>query len=109
MNISASIVDQRVSGIAEQFDNELGVIVGPEASRQKSLAFVLLCVSTVLDCPLEEALDLLTEGGNDLGVDAMHLSMAQSGAVYPLLCLLVPALAITTQHQTYIGDIAVTD
>ncbi len=79
MNISASIVDQRVSGIAEQFGNELGVIVGPEASRQKSLAFVLLCVSTVLDCPLEEALDLLTEGGNDLGVDAMHLGEVDDG------------------------------
>lgn len=79
MNINASIVDQRVNGIAEQFTSELGAIVGQEAARQKSLAFVLLCVSTVLDCPLDEALDLLTEGGNDLGVDALHLGEVDDG------------------------------
>lgn len=79
MNINASIVDQRVKGIAEQFTDELGAIVGHDAARQKSLAFVLLCVSTVLDCPPDEALDLLTEGGNDLGVDALHLGEVDDG------------------------------
>ncbi len=74
MNINASIVDQRVSGIAEEYSNELKDIVGPDAARQKSLAFILLCVSTALDTSLSEATDLLTEGSNDLGVDALHLS-----------------------------------
>lgn len=79
MNINASIVDQRVSGIAEEYSNELKDIVGPDAARQKSLAFILLCVSTALDTSLSEAADLLTEGSNDLGVDALHLSEVDDG------------------------------
>lgn len=79
MNINASIVDQRVSGIAEEYSNELKDIVGPDAARQKSLAFILLCVSTALDTSLSEATDLLTEGSNDLGVDALHLSEVDDG------------------------------
>src|SRR5690606_2707799 len=71
MNINASIVDQRVNGIVEQFSNELGAIVGQEATRQKSLAFILLGVSTVLDCPPDEALDLLTEGGGTVITSAV--------------------------------------
>lgn len=79
MNINASIVDQRVSGIAEEYSNELKDIVGPDAARQKSLAFILLCVSTALDTSISEATDLLTEGSNDLGVDALHLSEVDDG------------------------------
>ena len=79
MNINASIVDQRVSGIAEEYSNELKDIVGSDAARQKSLAFILLCVSTALDTSLSEATDLLTEGSNDLGVDALHLSEVDDG------------------------------
>lgn len=79
MNINASIVDQRVSGIAEEYSSELKDIVGPDAARQKSLAFILLCVSTALDTSLSEATDLLTEGSNDLGVDALHLSEVDDG------------------------------
>ena len=79
MNINASIVDQRVRGIAEEYSNELKDIVGPDAARQKSLAFILLCVSTALDTSLSEATDLLTEGSNDLGVDALHLSEVDDG------------------------------
>ena len=79
MNINASIVDQRVSGIAEEYSNELKDIVGSDIARQKSLAFVLLCVSTALDTSLSEAIDLLTEGSNDLGVDALHLSEVDDG------------------------------
>lgn len=79
MNINASIVDQRVTGIAEEYSNELKDIVGSDAARQKSLAFILLCVSTVLDTSLSEATDLLTEGSNDLGVDALHLSEVDDG------------------------------
>lgn len=80
MNINASIVDQRIIGIAEEFSSDLEEIIGnDDVVRKKSLAFVLLCVSTVLDTPLTEALDLLTEGGNDLGVDALHLSEVDDG------------------------------
>lgn len=79
MNINASIVDQRTNGIAEELSSDLEDIVGPDPARKKSLAFVLLCVSSVLDTPLAEAIDLLTEGSSDLGVDALHLSEVDDG------------------------------
>lgn len=80
MNINASIVDQRINGIAEELSGELEeVIKNKDAARKKSLAFIMLCVSTALDTSLIEAADLLTEGSNDLGVDALHLSEVDDG------------------------------
>jgi hypothetical protein len=80
MNIEASIVDQRLSSIIEN-------IRGPakeqlkisDPTRLKSLAFVYLCVKTVLDLDGEETFDCLTEGGGDFGVDAIHLTEEYDG------------------------------
>ena len=80
MNIEASIIDQRLSSIignirepaAEQLR-----ISGP--TKLKSLAFVYLCVKTVLDLDDEETFDCLTEGGGDFGVDAIHISEEYDG------------------------------
>lgn len=75
MNINISIIDQRLSGIQDeirmQAQSELGI---NDAGRMKSLAFVYLCVKTMLDLDVDEAFDCLTDGGNDFGVDAMHLT-----------------------------------
>lgn len=75
MDINASIIDQRLSGvqdeIREQAQSELGI---NDAVKLKSLAFVYLCVKTMLDLDMEEAFDCLTEGGGDFGVDAIHLT-----------------------------------
>lgn len=80
MNINASIIDQRLTGvqteIAERAQSELG-ISAPE--RLKSLAFVYLCVKTMLDLDLDETFDCLTEGGGDFGVDALHISEENDG------------------------------
>jgi len=80
VNINASIIDQRLTGvqteIAERAQSELG-ISAPE--RLKSLAFVYLCVKTMLDLDLDEAFDCLTEGGGDFGVDALHISEENDG------------------------------
>lgn len=80
MNINASIIDQRLNGvqneIAERVRSELGIST-PE--RLKSLAFVYLCVKTMLDLDLDEAFDCLTEGGGDFGVDALHISEENDG------------------------------
>ena len=50
MNIFASIIDQRLESVIEsirqQATEELGI---SEADRLKSLAFVYLCVKTILD------------------------------------------------------------
>ena len=80
MNIEASIVDQRLSSI-------IGNIREPAAeqlrisdpTKLKSLAFVYLCVKTVLDLGDEETFDCLTEGGGDFGVDAIHISEEYDG------------------------------
>lgn len=79
MNINASIIDQRIVGLHEEFQQELAGLVGEEQQRQKSLAFVLLCVSSLLDIPAALAMELLTDGRGDLGIDALHLSEVDDG------------------------------
>lgn len=75
MNINLSIIDQRLAGVQDDIrelaDTELSIT---EPGRLKSLAFVYLCVRTLLDLDPEEAFDSLTEGGGDFGVDALHLT-----------------------------------
>jgi hypothetical protein len=75
MNINASIIDQRLSGlqdeIRDQARDELSI---NDAGRLKSLAFVYLCVKTMLDLDHEEAFDCLTEGGGDFGIDALNFT-----------------------------------
>ena len=75
MNIIASIIDQRLGAIQEDIRqraaDELHIT---QDDRLHSLAFVYLCVKTMLDIDDSETFDCLTEGGGDFGVDAMHLS-----------------------------------
>ena len=70
MNVQAAIVDQRLTGILEQNPDWFP---WPDENKRRSAAFVLLCMSTSLDLPLDECADLLTEGGNDAGVDGLHM------------------------------------
>jgi hypothetical protein len=80
MNIDLSIIDQRVTGtmavIRERAREELNIAADESL---KSLAFVFLCVKTMLDLDDDEAFDCLTEGGNDFKVDAVHVSEAIDG------------------------------
>ncbi len=75
MNINASIIDQRLLTIQDelrqQAQDELNI---HDAGRLKSLAFVYLCVKTLLDLDHDAAFDCLTEGAGDFGVDAMHIT-----------------------------------
>jgi hypothetical protein len=71
VNINAGIIDLRITGVLEKYDELLPS--GNDINRKKSAAFVLLSMSTVLDITLEEAAELLTEGGNDAGVDGLHI------------------------------------
>lgn len=70
MNINASIIDQQVTGLLEKHSDWFPA---GDDNRKRSQAFVLLCVATCLDIQQEEALELLTDGGNDAGVDALDL------------------------------------
>ena len=80
MNINASIIDQRLSGIQDEIRELAGEYLGIEDdARLKSLGFVYLCVKTLLDLDVETAFDCLTEGAGDFGIDAMHVSEAVDG------------------------------
>jgi AIPR protein len=80
MNINASIIDQNLGSVADnirqQAVEELRI---NDIGRLKSLAFVYLCVKTVLDLEDTNTFDCLTEGGGDFGVDAMHISEEYDG------------------------------
>jgi hypothetical protein len=64
MDINASIIDQQLTGLLEKHSEWLPA---GDANKQRSAAFVLLCMANCLDIPLEDAVELLTEGGNDAG------------------------------------------
>jgi hypothetical protein len=80
MNINTSIIDQRLKSVTDairqQATEELSI---SEAGRLKSLAFVYLCVKTILDLDDVNTFDCLTEGGGDFGVDAIHISEEYDG------------------------------
>ena len=75
-NINASIVDQQVAGVVETHPEWFPA--GDENMR-KSAAFVLLCMANALDLPREECAELLTDGGNDAGVDGLHTGDVEDG------------------------------
>ena len=77
MNINASIIDQRVLGILG--DHPEWLPTGNDINKKRSAAFVLLCMSTCLEMTLEESVELLTDGGNDAGVDGLHISEVEDG------------------------------
>lgn len=75
-NINASIVDQRVEGIVEQYST---LLPSQDHSRKKSAAFVLLCMATTLELSIDEAAELLTDGGNDAGIDGLYIGEIDDG------------------------------
>ncbi len=81
MDINASIIDQRLESVSEaikeQAAEELGI--KDDRGRLKSLAFVYLCVKSILDLDEESTFDCLTEGSGDFGVDAIHISEEYDG------------------------------
>lgn len=81
MSINVGIIDQRVRKLAEELAAEFQtrLNIKNDEVKQRSTSFVFLVVKTVLDLPEEEALDCLTEGGNDFGVDAAHIGDLEDG------------------------------
>jgi hypothetical protein len=80
MNINASIIDQRLASVVNDIRQKaVEELRMQDDGRIKSLAFVYLCVKTILDLEDDEAFDCLTEGGGDFGVDAMHISEEYDG------------------------------
>jgi hypothetical protein len=76
MNLNLSIIDQRVGKLAEDHREALGP---GDDDKLRSRAFVLLVASTLLDIPIVEALELLTDGGHDAAIDALHVGDVLDG------------------------------
>jgi hypothetical protein len=71
MDINKHIVDQRIRKIVTDNPDKFA---GENDDKKKwSKAFVCLSVASYLDIELEEAFGLITEGGNDAGVDAIYI------------------------------------
>lgn len=75
MNVNAAIIDQRLNQVTAELREKLVAELNlNDAARQKNISFVYLCVKTLLDLENDEVFDTLTDGGNDFGVDALHIS-----------------------------------
>lgn len=73
-DLDAGIVDQRVRGLVEIYGARLALRGKDDPQRRASNAFCALCVSTLLDVDLDEAVATLTDGGEDGGVDAIAVA-----------------------------------
>lgn len=81
MNINASIIDQQVRALAERQKDAIEEKANfkNDENKLRSAAFVVLVVKTLLDLPEDEAIECLTEGGGDFGVDAIEVGEVQDG------------------------------
>ena len=74
MDINKHIIDQRIHSIVKQntewFSNDR------DESRKVSKAFVIQGIASYLGIDLSEAVSLVTEGGNDSGIDAIYVGDA---------------------------------
>ncbi|MFH1077375.1 MAG: hypothetical protein V1753_11210 [Pseudomonadota bacterium] len=94
MNINASIIDQRIAGIIEEYAAYLPA--GTDINIKKSAAFVLLSMSTSLDISIDDAAELLTEGSkvNDLSGTANYPENGVQKAVNTIATLFDPSKQI---------------
>ena len=76
MNINASIIDQQITGVLEKHPDWFP---DRDENKNRATAFVLLCMKNLLDLDLEECPELLTDGGNDAGVDGLHVGELTDG------------------------------
>lgn len=81
MDINVGIIDQQVRGLAQRLkariEDELDKQLDETATR--SVAFVVLCAKVMLGLTDGEATEMLTEGGNDFGVDAIEVGDLSDG------------------------------
>lgn len=82
MDIAKQIIDQRVNKILA--DNE-ALFAGGDLERKRSKAFLLLGVAAYLDIDIAEAVQFITDGGNDGGFDAAYIEEAQDAQLNVVL------------------------
>jgi hypothetical protein len=81
MNINVSIIDQQVRGLAQRLKPRLDEALNKtlDETMARSVAFIVLCAKVMLGLTEDEALEILTEGGNDFGVDAIEVGDVSDG------------------------------
>jgi hypothetical protein len=81
VNINVSIIDQQVRGLAQRLKPRLDEALNKtlDETMARSVAFVVLCAKVMLGLTEDEALEILTEGGNDFGVDAIEVGDVSDG------------------------------
>jgi hypothetical protein len=79
MQLAASIIDQRVRALVSSHRARLEEAVGKRLDEPhvRSVAFVVLCAQLTLRLSVEQAIDALTEGSNDFGVDAVCIDESE--------------------------------
>ncbi len=79
MSLNTHLIDQQVKGVVDRMGEELRTLLnaGRDETRLKSAAYVLLVTKQLLAMNEADALDCLVEGGNDFGVDAIHVGPVQ--------------------------------
>jgi hypothetical protein len=84
MDIVKQIIDQRVNKVIEE-NSMFFTDFAQDAEKQKSFAFLLLGVASYLDIDIAEAVQYLTDGGNDGGFDAAYIAQSGEGALNVVL------------------------
>jgi hypothetical protein len=83
MDLNAGLIDQRVNALVSRRREDLIARLGPQSKNDehklKSAAFTLLCGQALLAVDEEAALDALTDGSQDAGVDLLHIADVVDG------------------------------
>lgn len=82
MDIAKQIIDQRLNKLLEENPD---IFFQGDVERNRSKAFLLLGVSAYLDIDIAEAVQYLTDGGNDGGFDAAYIVEAQDSQLHVVL------------------------
>lgn len=67
-DLEAALIDQQLTGLIRKSPDWFEAL---DADRQRSRAFVLLCLARALDLDFEEAFNALTDGPEDAGIDGL--------------------------------------
>jgi len=84
MDIVKQVIDQRVNKLIEE-NSSLFNELTQDAEIQKSYSFLLLGVAAYLNFDVAEAVQCITDGGNDGGFDAAYISHSGEGALNVVL------------------------
>jgi hypothetical protein len=84
MDLEKQMIDQRVNKMIEE-NTRLFSSYSADVEKQKSYAFLLLGVAAFLDIDIADALQYITEGGQDGGFDAAYIAQSGDGALNVVL------------------------